>query len=286
MIVYNGWMKSQAIQYPSSYQSIVQRFIAACQADGRVTAALLVGSYAKGTADPHSDLDLYVMTADDADESFRASRDAFIQQLGEPLFVEDFDNRDVLFLIFPNGAEVELNIGRASEVNRVLRGPYEVLLDKQGILGSEVSPVPEVDTAAQTETLRRLVYWFWHDLSHFIAVMGRGYLWWGQGQLEVLRRCCVDLVRLRHDFGDRDAAHDSYWKLEKALPVEQLAVLEATCCPFEQEAMLAAERVIVAFFCGLAPALADAHGIRYPAELERVMIGRLERLTVPRSAIW
>jgi hypothetical protein len=126
--------------------------------------------------------------------------------------------------------------------------------------------------------LRRQVYWFWHDLSHFITAMGRGQLWWGYGQLEALRRYCVDLVRLRQDFGDRDAADDSYWKLEKAVPVDRLAALGVTFCPLEQEAMLQAALVIVGFFREVAPILAEAHGIAYPAELERVMIVRLQEL--------
>ena len=74
----------------------------------------------------------------------------------------------------------------------------------------------------QSETLRRLVYWFWHDLTHFIAAMGRGQLWWAYGQLEALRRYGVNLARLRHDFS---GAADGYDKVEQAIPVEHLESL-------------------------------------------------------------
>jgi predicted nucleotidyltransferase len=266
------------IPLPPHHQVVVDRFVAACQANERVTAALLVGSYVNGTADAHSDLDLYLITTDDAYEAFTTEREAFIHLLGKPLFVEDFDLTNVVFLIFPNSAEVELNVGRGSEISHILNEPYKILLDKQGILAGGVPSPQEADTAAQTETLRRQVYWFWHDLSHFSTAMARGQLWWGYGQLEVLRRYCVDLARLRQDFGDRNVADDSYWKLEKAVPVEQVASLQATFCPFEREAILQAGHVIVGYFRELAPILAEAHGIPYPAELEQVMVCRLEEL--------
>jgi hypothetical protein len=80
------------------------------------------------------------------------------------------------------------------------------------------------------ETLRRLVYWFWHDLSHFITAMGRGQLWWAYGQLEELRRYCVNLAHLRHNFS---AEAEGYEKIEQALPIEHLSSLQVTFCPLE-----------------------------------------------------
>jgi len=42
--------------------------------------------------------------------------------------------------------------------------------------------------------------------------MGRHQLWWAQGQLEVLRRCCVNLARLQNNFSDTDAGEEAYFK--------------------------------------------------------------------------
>jgi hypothetical protein len=97
--------------------------------------------------------------------------------------------------------------------------------------------------------------------------------------LEALRRYCIDLARLRQDFGDEDATDDSYWKLEKAVPVEQLNALEATFCPIEREGMLQAALVIISFFHELATPFARQHEIAYPDDLERLMVARLEALT-------
>ncbi len=65
----------------------------------------------------------------------------------------------------------------------------------------------------------------------------------------------------------------------QTLPVEQLAPLQASFCLMERDAMLQAALTIVRFYQELAPPLAQAHGIPYPADLARVMSGRLELLS-------
>ena len=87
-----------------NHEVILDRFVQACQSDNRVVAAFLVGSYVKGRADEHSDLDLYVITSDEAYDDFVAGRESFVRLLGEPLFLEDFDLPDIVFLIFPDGS--------------------------------------------------------------------------------------------------------------------------------------------------------------------------------------
>src|SRR2546427_11631970 len=177
---------------PHNHQVVIIRFIAVCQADERIVAATLYGSYARGAADAYSCLDLGLLTIDEAYEDFCAGREAFIRLLGEPLFLEDFDLPNMVFFIFPDGTEVELSLGRESQFNHNHDGPYRVLLDKKNILAGAVFPRHQPTQTEQGETLRRLVYWFWHDLSHFIAALGRGQLWWAYGQLEELRRYCVN----------------------------------------------------------------------------------------------
>jgi predicted nucleotidyltransferase len=271
-------MDSQDLQLPHHHQVVINRFVAACQADERVVAAFLGGSYARGTADAYSDLDLSLITTDAAYEEFYTTREAFIRQLGEPLFLEDFGLPNIVFFIFPNDAEGELWFGSESRLDHIQCGPYRVLLDKKGILAGAVFPEDEADPAEQIETLRHLICWFWHDLSHFTTAMGRGQLWWAHGQLEALRLYCINLARLRQNFSDAEVGAEGYWKVEQALPVEQLSPLQATYCTLERGAMLQAALVIVRFYQGLAPLLARAHGIPYPADLERLMVERLEKV--------
>ena len=265
-------------QLSERHQKILNRFVVACNADERVLAALLMGSYVRGKPDEHSDLDLYLVTTDEAHEDFVNTRDAFARLLGEPLFIEDFDLPNIVFLIYPDGSEVEIHYARASQLGGVFNAPFKVLLDKKNITANLTISEWEVDQTEQTEKLRRLIHWFWHDLSHFIAALGRDQLWWARGQLDVLRAICVSLARLKNNFADTDLGEEVYSKIEKALPLEQLSPLETTFCPMERDAMLESAFVIIRFYKDLAFFLANAHGIIYPDRLEQALVERFEKL--------
>ena len=117
---------------PPHHRRVLDRFVATCQADERVVAAVLAGSYARGTADAYSDLDLGLITTDAAHADVVASRAAFIRRLGEPVFLEDY--ADVVFFILRDGTEGELALGRVGAFTHILQGPYAVLLDRTGLL--------------------------------------------------------------------------------------------------------------------------------------------------------
>lgn len=271
-------MSWEELALSAVHRGVVERFVAATTADDRVVAAVIYGSYARGNADEHSDLDLGVITTDEAYAEFVAGREAFVWQLGDPVLMEGFGSTTHLFLIFADGAEVELALGRASEMHQNHGGAFRVLLDKQNILAGVTSTREQPEVREQVETLRQQIYYFWHDLAHLITALGRGQLWWAGGQIEVLRRICVNLARLRQDFLDPEVGEDPYFKIELNLPVEQLAGLEPTFCPMRREEMLGAAHALLDFYRKVAPALARAHGIAYPDVLERVLIRRLEEL--------
>jgi predicted nucleotidyltransferase len=264
---------------PAHVQEVIDRFVVACRDDARITAALLVGSYARGTADAHSDIDLFLVTADDAYDDFAADPRPFARQLGEVLFEEQFGLPDVLFLILADGAEVELGFIPEKQVGQLLGEPHWSLLDKKGLLAGAPAPYQSAAADAGVATLRRQVAGFWHDLSHFITAMSRGQLWWAYGQLEALRHTCLNLARLRHNLADAEVGGETTFKIEAAVPPAELDALRATFCPQEPAAMTAAARIIVEFYQELAQPLAEANGLAYPAELERLMLARLDSLS-------
>src|SRR6266700_7947766 len=149
-------MDAQEIEQPQNHQVVMNRFVAACQTDERVVAAFLGGSYARDAADAYSDLDLYLITTDEAHDDFTASREAFIRRMGEPVFLEDYHGggADFVFFTFPDGTEVELGLGRQSHFTHIHAGPYRVLLDKLGCLSGAVFSGFEAASTEQIETLR------------------------------------------------------------------------------------------------------------------------------------
>ena len=101
------------------------------------------------------------------------------------------------------------------------------------------------------------------------------------GALEDLRRTCVDLARLAADF---TTAAEGYEQVERAIAADRLVALAATFCPPERVALLRAVRAIVGFYREVAPPLAQAHSIPYPAALEGVICARLDALDDTSSA--
>jgi predicted nucleotidyltransferase len=269
-------MDEHELQQPLHHQIITNRLIAACNADDRVVAAFLGGSYARGTNDVYSDLDFGLILTDETYEYLLADCEAFVQLLGESLFLEVYheNSTDTVFSIFSDGTEVELLLGRESHFTHIHKGPYKILLDKKDILAGAVFSWHQPTQDEQIEALRRSINWFWHDLSHhFITPVARGQLWSAYGALEDMRLTCINLARLRQDFTERA---EGYEKLEHAIPIKQLAPLQASFCPMERPAMLQAALTIVRFYQEIAPSLAQEHDLPYPDELAQVMSRRLE----------
>ena len=265
---------------PPNYQAIVDRFIAVCRSDQRILVAILGGSFASGTADQFSDLDLRLLISEEDFHEFCAQKFSFIQQIGQPEFVEDFDIPNFVFLIFADGSEVELGISRLNHGHNIRSEPFKVLLDKQNLLTNLDLSTKEPDPVVQTEKLRRLIFWFWHDLSHFITAMSRNQLWWAQGQLEELRHYCVNLARLQNNFLDELPKEEVYFKLEQAMPISVLSSLQTSFCQMKKGEMLAAGLTLVRFYKRLAVPLALAHRISYPHTVEEVMLKRLDAINI------
>lgn len=276
-------MDSHEMQLPDNHQEVVDRFIEVCRADERILAAFLGGSYASGTADKYSDLDLMFVTTDEAYEDFINEREALVRLLGEPLFLDDFGLSHGYLFILSNGTEGEFWFGSESKFKDLYYGPYKVLLDKKGILTGQVFPKHVRDQATQIKTLRQQIDWFWHDLSHFIKAIARRQLWFAHGELSVLRQICLNLARLRHDFSDTNVGDEPHFKIERDLPIEQLSPLETTFCSMEYEAMLQAALVICRFYQDVVPKLAKEHGVTYQVDLERMLIGQLEELCMEQD---
>jgi predicted nucleotidyltransferase len=258
--------------------AVIERFVALCSADDRIVAAFLGGSHARAEADEFSDLDLCVITTDEAHEEVVSGRQAIIERLGEPLFLDDFGLEGIVFFILADGTEAELFFRRVSALDEIADvGPYRTLLDKEGILAGAEFPVRGPDRAEQVEALNRLLQWFWHDLSHLIAALGRGQLWWAHGQLEALRRYCVNLIRIEQNVEAQE--EEPYEKLDQTIATTPLSPLLTTFCPMEKSAMLRAVGEIVNVYRQRAPGVASTYGLTYPAELDRLMCNRLDKLT-------
>ena len=272
-------MNLEGIRLRPNQLAFVNRFVDACKTDERVVAAFLGGSNAKGRADQFSDIDLCVITTDNARQDFYNQREAFLRSFGELVFFEDFGIPNIAYFIFADGTEGELNFGSEGHLDQIHSGPFRTLLDKKNVLAEAVFSEEVADPARQLEELRHNIDWFWHEMSHFVTAIGRGKLWWARGQLEALRAKCVNLARLQNNFVDMGVGDEPYFKIENEINVEKLAPLETTFCLMEKAAMLESAWLIVRFYQTRVADLCQTHEIPYPHSLETVMLERLERLS-------
>lgn len=240
-----------------------------------MVAAFLGGSRARGEADEYSDIDISLIVSDEAYAEFVSDKGAFARALGEPLFIEDFGQGEVVFVILADGTELELHLLRMSDLPSIRPGPHRVLLNDTGVLERIQLLPPEIDREARIEQLRQLLSWFWHDLGHFTTAIGRGQLWWAAGQLQILRDVCVGLVRIEQ--GAELDEDEPYWKLDVEVATPPLDALRSTFVPVERDAMLRAGREVLAFFRSRAPGVARANGLPYPTELDELIGGRLDQ---------
>lgn len=272
-------MHLEELQLPEQHRETTNRFVVACQADPRIVAAFLGGSYARGETDRFSDLDLYFVTTNESYEDFLVEKESFARQLGEPLFLEDFGVPHGYCFMLSNTTEGEFWFGPERHFKYICNGPYKVLVDKKNILVGNDFPPPVVDQTRRLALLQRQIDWFWHELSHFIKAMGRKQLWFAYGQIEVMRRICTILARLKHNFSDVYLEEEEpYFKIEQALPMENLSPLQGTFCAMEYDAMLQTGFVLCRFYQDTAPELAKAHHLSYQADLERMWISQLQEL--------
>jgi predicted nucleotidyltransferase len=259
-----------------AHEQLIARFSDACASDNRVVAAFVGGSIARGDADQYSDVDFCVITTDEAADSVFADRAAIVAQLGTPLFLEDWgEAAPEIFVILADGTDVEVFFVAESRIKEMQVGPILPLLDRTGLLTNLHLPMRAPLSEDLAVELRRVLAWFWHDVSHLIKALGRGQLWWAAGEVEALRGYCLNLIRIEQGV---EAGDEPYFKIDAETSTVALEPVRSTFAPMEPEALTMAGSELVAFFGARGRPLADAYGLDYPSELERVMSRRLEAL--------
>lgn len=263
--------------------TIIQAFTDACAGDERVVAAFLGGSFAAGTEDDRSDLDLYVLILSEKYNEFFATRRSFFERWGNPVFLEDFNDFDFDMLVFilSNGIEGELSMAKDEDFLHIHGGPKKVLVDKKGLLDNIEFPLQGPSQEDQAEILRRHLWWFWRDLSLFSTALDRGQKWTAYGYLESMRLRCVKLARIDWDF---TTWANGYERLEKRAEVLSLESLEKSFSNLERGSMVKAANELIDFYRTIGPNLARKNNLAYPESLEHVILSREAKLLSLRGS--
>ena len=230
------------------------RFAAAAEQEPRVLAAFLGGSLAAGTADPVSDLDLYVVARAEDYASFFADREAFVRSWAEPLFLAetlDFEGLgfDMTHFVLGDGVHGELAFGHEGNFLALHGGPYEVLVDKVGLLDGVTFPLHLPSDEERRRAVEHALGWFFYDALNLGKLLVRGQLISAAAALASLRAHCTLLI-------EDDALAQRLFETVRASDVAD---------------MWQATFALVELHRTAGPGAADRYGLAYPDDLARVV---------------
>ena len=117
----------------------IERFRAVAEREPLILAAFLGGSYAAGAPREDSDVDVYVVSHERDYRALWARRHALLREWGDPVFEEDVVNFeglgfDMLLFEFVDTVDGEIAFGHAGNFMALHGGPYEVFVDRIGLL--------------------------------------------------------------------------------------------------------------------------------------------------------
>jgi hypothetical protein len=245
----------------SASPAVVQRFAEACARDDRIVAAFLGGSLAAGTADAHSDLDLYaVARADSCAEIVAAGRE-WVAAWGDPVFVDvtrDFFGLgfDMLHFVLENGVNGEVAIGHPGNLQRLHGGPHRVLVDKTGVLAGVEFPLLSPSPEARQAATGRALAWFWLHVIGLAKALARDRHWVAHQKLDELRRCVWRLLGAAELSESEGRVHER--------------ALAASLVGLDRDELLTAADGLIRSYRALAPRVAERCGVTIPEALGHV----------------
>jgi predicted nucleotidyltransferase len=255
---------------PGAVRAAITRFRASCAGDDAVVAAFLGGSHASGSSDEVSDLDLYVVVREDASSEFFARREEFMRSWSDPLVLEDvvdFEGLgfDMLVFILRDGVWGELALAHTGNVMQTHGGPYEVLVDKVGLLAGVVFPLYVPSRDERRAQMERAFGWFWIDLLNLNKLLVRERRVSAAEYLAKLRAHCLSLLQ---------AAEASDVDLELSALLERL-IATTRCADLDD--MRAAAGELAELHRVIGRALAPTIDVAYPDRVADLLAETLDQ---------
>lgn len=182
--------------------AVLARLVPALRADPRVVAAWLEGSFAAGTADDWSDLDLYVVVRDEDFAQVVEHRMDLYRLAGEPALEMQLIRQGPSFfviLLYPGGVEIDWSLLALKDARRPASA--RLLFDEVGVPVEPAAPLPPDGVATRAS---RWVEFFWAMAAIGVKNAGRGHTHWAAHSFDQCVYCFDGLWRLTADPGGPD----------------------------------------------------------------------------------
>lgn len=124
----------------------IDRLRVACERESLVLAAFLGGSFAAGRATERSDVDVYLVAAEERYAELWRRRNDFVEAMGRPELIADHPNFegfgfDLVHFELSDGVTGEVAYGHTGNFMRMHGGPHQVLVDRSGMLDGVAFPL-------------------------------------------------------------------------------------------------------------------------------------------------
>jgi len=171
--------------------SLLHRFLDAVEADDRFRALEVGCSFARGTADELSDVDVGLWVADDGWTHVLATCDTLLRSLGGPVDSIEIEESwgHWFFVQYHDGVQLDVAAQRVSTAKGRMPDAV-ILLDRDGVLAQGYEP----DSYHASKRSRRAwTFRAWFSLGNVAKYLDRGSLW---EALDSLERARNDLLRI------------------------------------------------------------------------------------------
>lgn len=241
-------------------------------ADSRIRAAWLEGSFGRGNADRHSDLDIHLLLAPEHWQTFQAEVKTWLSPI-RPLVLFNllFDGKMVNALTADGlRLDVWLHAGETMAVNPT---KVQVLVQQENSLTFDKVEPPK-DPAGVAQTLERLIKEFWRCISLTPAVMGRKELIMGFVGLGIETNLLTEI--LINGYGvERDSGVKN---LNRFLPGETRQTIEQALSlqGLSQTTLVQAHLALAEIVKTQGRIIAERHHFPYPVELEAAVLAYVD----------
>ncbi|HYP40620.1 MAG TPA: nucleotidyltransferase domain-containing protein [Chloroflexia bacterium] len=209
--------------------ALLQRAIEVLTEDRRVVAAWLFGSLGRGDADDLSDIDLWLVVADEHMEDMRSTRREYICSLGKPLLIEDAPQNAP-----PGGAYLLVLYGGVAGPHQVdwywqpqssacLPQDARVLFDRVDIQPAE--PPSAMTHEARIEAATGKCAFFWAMVNITAKKIARREAWAVLRMLDMLKYTSDEMHWLVGIRDERPTHRTGFTVPPPVQPIEQLVLL-------------------------------------------------------------
>lgn len=252
----------------------IESLTAAAEADPRVRAAWLAGSYGKGIADRWSDVDAHLLIDPAHSDDFKAGAQAWLEALRPLVLYRLMFGGQMVNAMTDEGMRLDVWL-HSGETSEVVEGHIRVLYAQDDTLTWKPNPGSELSQAEAAAELERAIPEFWRCVAMLPVALGRDEKLIGAAGNFLILLLLTDVFALasgiRKDRGVK--------ALNGFLPphYRQLAE-EATFLPeLTREELARFQLRLARLMQEHGPAICAQWGVEYPQALEDAALGYVAR---------